>query len=227
MIHETQLPRFLDLVIWGHEHESIVGAQDNQEAGFYVIQPGSSLPTSLTELEAKPKHVFILEVKGDQFRTEFLPLKKLRPYVFDEVCIADADIARVDDTEAFNYLAAHVERILQRLGEPEELEKLPLVRLRVDVTGLPSTNALRNQVFGQKFIGRVANPEDMLILQRNKKRPERGRGGRPGAEGPRLLLPRRPPPRALPGAGLQRRGAGLRAAPRHPRDRQLRAVRAR
>ena len=39
-------------------------------------------------------------MKGDQFRTEFLPLKTLRPYVFDEVCIADADIARVDDTEA-------------------------------------------------------------------------------------------------------------------------------
>ena len=31
----------------------------------------------------------------------------------------------------------------------------------------------------KRFIGRVANPEDMLILQRNKKRPERGRGGGP------------------------------------------------
>ena len=34
-----------------------------------------------------------------------------------------ANDANVTGCEAFNYLAAHVERILQRLGEPEELEQ--------------------------------------------------------------------------------------------------------
>ena len=34
-----------------------------------------------------------------------------------------ANDANLNGCEAFNYLAAHVERILQRLGEPEELEQ--------------------------------------------------------------------------------------------------------
>ncbi len=41
--------------------------------------------------------------------------------------------------------------------------KLPLVRLRVDYTGFSTINAQR---FGQKFVGRVANPHDMLLFHK-------------------------------------------------------------
>ncbi len=41
--------------------------------------------------------------------------------------------------------------------------KLPLVRLRIDYTGFSTINAQR---FGQKFVGRVANPHDMLLFHK-------------------------------------------------------------
>ncbi len=41
--------------------------------------------------------------------------------------------------------------------------KLPLVRLRVDYTGFSTINVQR---FGQKFVGRVANPHDMLLFHK-------------------------------------------------------------
>ena len=40
---------------------------------------------------------------------------------------------------------------------------LPLVRLRVDYTGFSTINAQR---FGQRFVGRVANPHDLLLFQK-------------------------------------------------------------
>ncbi len=40
---------------------------------------------------------------------------------------------------------------------------LPLVRLRVDYTGFSTINAQR---FGQRFVGKVANPHDLLLFQK-------------------------------------------------------------
>ena len=62
-IPEKFLPGFLDLVIWGHEHEcridaeySVVGTDaDGEEQGVYISQPGSSIATSLSEGETKKK----------------------------------------------------------------------------------------------------------------------------------------------------------------------------
>jgi len=45
---------------------------------------------------------------------------------------------------------------------------LPLIRLKVDTTGVCATsNPIR---FGQEFQGRVANPRDLLVFTRAKKR---------------------------------------------------------
>ena len=43
------------MVIWGHEHECLIDPVYNAEQGFYVVQPGSSVATSLCEGEAEPK----------------------------------------------------------------------------------------------------------------------------------------------------------------------------
>ena len=60
------IPEFFDLVIWGHEHECLIEpeyvpvadeAPDGAEPGVYISQPGSSVATSLSEGEAKPKSV--------------------------------------------------------------------------------------------------------------------------------------------------------------------------
>ena len=44
-------------------------------------------------------------------------------------------------------------------ADPKKAPPLPLVRLRVDYTGFSTINSQR---FGQKFVGKVANPQDVL-----------------------------------------------------------------
>jgi double-strand break repair protein MRE11 len=39
-IAEEMLPNFLDLVIWGHEHECKITPEWNDRCQFYVCQPG-------------------------------------------------------------------------------------------------------------------------------------------------------------------------------------------
>lgn len=65
---ENYLPDFLDLVIWGHEHECRIDAEWNTARNFYVVQPGSSVATSLSEGEACEKAVALLEVRGKEFK---------------------------------------------------------------------------------------------------------------------------------------------------------------
>lgn len=56
-IPDKFLDNFLDLVIWGHEHECIIDPKNAEDPDlrFYISQPGSSVATSLCEGEAKPK----------------------------------------------------------------------------------------------------------------------------------------------------------------------------
>ena len=54
---ENFIQSFFDMVIWGHEHECLIDPVYNAEQGFYVVQPGSSVATSLCEGEAVPKYV--------------------------------------------------------------------------------------------------------------------------------------------------------------------------
>jgi double-strand break repair protein MRE11 len=52
-------------------------------------------------------------------------------------------------------------------GEEELPRMLPLVRLKVDTTGVSEmSNPIR---FGQEYQGRIANPRDLLLFHRSKK----------------------------------------------------------
>ena len=48
-------------VVWGHEHECLVEAQQSTEQPFHITQPGSTVPTSLIEerAPARPRTVGI------------------------------------------------------------------------------------------------------------------------------------------------------------------------
>lgn len=52
---ENFIQSFFDMVVWGHEHECKIDPIYNTEQGFYVIQPGSSVATSLSQGETVPK----------------------------------------------------------------------------------------------------------------------------------------------------------------------------
>lgn len=54
----------------------------------------------------------------------------------------------------------------RREQDREEDFPLPLIRIRVDHTGFPKLNIQR---FGAKFVGRVANPEDLLLHHKQRK----------------------------------------------------------
>ena len=48
------------------------------------MQPGSSVATALSEGESKKKHVFMLEVVDQNFRTIKQELQSVRPFAFDQ-----------------------------------------------------------------------------------------------------------------------------------------------
>ena len=54
-IPEQFLDNFIDLVIWGHEHECLIDPVWNGSQNFFISQPGSSIATSLSPGEAVPK----------------------------------------------------------------------------------------------------------------------------------------------------------------------------
>ena len=69
-VTDEMLRGFFDLVIWGHEHECIqepLMVQDGDRS-FDILQPGSSIVTSLSVEEAKPKHCCVLEVWKTQYK---------------------------------------------------------------------------------------------------------------------------------------------------------------
>lgn len=71
---ENFLPEFLDLVLWGHEHDCRIEPEWNSSQSFYVSQPGSSVATSLIAGESLPKSVGLLEIKGREFKVSHILL---------------------------------------------------------------------------------------------------------------------------------------------------------
>lgn len=199
-ISERYLPSWLDLVVWGHEHECLV--EPTEYGDFMVSQLGSSVVTSLIEGEAKQKQVMILEVKADldvpdgapMWRTIPVPLETCRPFKYKQIALIDFAKLSKDDgglgpdfvpetgvnaglgakgkkagpAKHEQWVTTVLERMVHELiaearapyeRRGEEVP-LPLIRLRVDYSGGFST--INGQRFGQKFVGKVANPNDLL-----------------------------------------------------------------
>jgi len=184
-IPEEILPKFLDVVYWAHEHECLIELEESLGANFYVTQPGSPIATSLGAADARPKYVGIMDIRGDQCRLHPVRLKKTRPFVWDEIVLDDnfeRDVEQ-DDIEKFlidrvniliqRGLKSHAEGPIRRNlkeGEAltkEELDRIPLIRLRVDHTHFERINANR---FGQLFVNKVANPEQIILCHKKSKR---------------------------------------------------------
>uniref|UniRef100_K3YKW0 Double-strand break repair protein n=1 Tax=Setaria italica TaxID=4555 RepID=K3YKW0_SETIT len=170
-ISELLLPRFLDLVIWGHEHECLIDPQEVPGMVFHVTQPGSSIATSLINAEAKPKHVLLLEIKGTQYRPTKIPLQSVRPFEYAEVVLEDqVDVDPTDEATIHVHLHQIVSNLIEKARESAatgSLPKLPLVRIKVDYSGFSTINSKQ---FGQNYVGKVANPQDILVFKKSGKR---------------------------------------------------------
>ncbi|KAL8739851.1 MAG: hypothetical protein Q9190_007386 [Brigantiaea leucoxantha] len=185
---ENFLPEFIDLVVWGHEHECLIKPRHNSEMGFHVMQPGSSVATSLMPGEAEPKHVAVLSITGRDFTVEPIKLKSVRPFIIKEIVLSDDKkakvIARKDNhrTELTRHLMDIVEELIKQANQEwqdaqdeDTIEEnaeppLPLVRLRVEYSAPDggSFDCENPQRFSNRFLGKVANVNDVIQFYRKK-----------------------------------------------------------
>ncbi|KAJ7704437.1 DNA repair exonuclease [Mycena rosella] len=190
----------VDLVIWGHEHDCRIVPEPVAGKQYYVSQPGSSVATSLADGEALEKHVALLQIQNKEFEMTPIPLRTVRPFVIESVVLSEIaeeeGLNLGDQMEITKFLKAKVNALIDQAaeqwnernaravedGEEELPSMLPLVRLKVDTTGVSEmSNPIR---FGQEFQGRLANPRDVLVFHRSKK--SAARGGKVAAEEPEL-----------------------------------------
>ncbi|KAK5059853.1 hypothetical protein LTR84_009736 [Exophiala bonariae] len=189
---ENFLPEFLDLVIWGHEHECIITPQLNTEMNFQVMQPGSSVATSLIPGEAVPKHVAIVTITGREMHSEPIRLKTVRPFVYKDIVLSSdkvaVKLAEKDNhrTKLTQHLIQMVEDMIEeakadwyeaqegRLEEGDEPPEcpLPLIRLRVETSSAEGSGKFdveNPQRFSNRFVDRVANTNDVIQFHVRKK----------------------------------------------------------
>uniref|UniRef100_A0A182YS68 Double-strand break repair protein n=1 Tax=Anopheles stephensi TaxID=30069 RepID=A0A182YS68_ANOST len=173
---ESSLPQFLDLIIWGHEHDCRIEPEENSAKKFYVSQPGSTVATSLSEGEAIQKCCGLLSIHKGLFRMDPIPLKSVRPFVFESVDLAtvqeelaldEGDVQQRVQDFATERIEAMIERAKTKITGYARQPKLPLIRLRLGLTEIEQQfNAIR---FGFRYHGRVANPQDMVIFKKKPK----------------------------------------------------------
>lgn len=174
-------------MVWGHEHECLIDPRYNPEMNFHVMQPGSSVATSLMPGEAVAKHVAIVNVTGKDFKVEPIRLKTVRPFVMKEIILSEEKeskkLAKKDNrTLLTQYLIGVVDGLIQQAKDEwleaqqegnydEEPEvPLPLIRLRVEYSAPDGGNfdCENPQRFSNRFVSKVANVNDVVQFYRKK-----------------------------------------------------------
>jgi double-strand break repair protein MRE11 len=174
-IAESFIPEFIDLVMWGHEHDCKIEAVQVADGRAYITQPGSSVATSLAEGEALTKKVGLLQVSGRDFSILPVELRTVRPFIFKHMILdaheVEGKISHAD--KAKTIVSAKIEEMIQtarQMGARDDW--LPLIRLIVKYQDERQVfNAIR---FGQGFANKVANPEDAVKFVSLQKKTRRG-----------------------------------------------------
>ncbi|BFZ62638.1 meiotic recombination [Saitoella coloradoensis] len=176
---ESFIQDFFDMVLWGHEHDCHIEPRLNTEQNFHVIQPGSSVATSLSAGESIPKHVGVLSIHKKSFSLKTIRLKSVRPFVIRDISLSDEKAIRPNTENKSAVTAFLIEQVEECIGEaieewreaqdPEDRDKtppLPLVRLRVDYAG--GYDVENPQRFSNRFVGKVANSGDVVLFHRKR-----------------------------------------------------------
>ncbi|XP_050544320.1 double-strand break repair protein MRE11 isoform X2 [Daktulosphaira vitifoliae] len=172
---EEVIPDFINLTIWGHEHESLINPVPNHSNKGYICQPGSTVATSMCEGEAGSKCVGLLTIKDKSFKMEELELKSIRQMHFETIKLSECENILANSEQVQSYIEEKIELILASLrnkhsGHPKQ-PLIPLIRLRVFYdNNLQFFNTHR---FGLKYHDRVANANDMIMLKMEKKNYEK------------------------------------------------------
>lgn len=175
---EESLPKFLDLAIWGHEHDCRINPEQNAKNGVYITQPGSSVATSLSEGEAEPKHCGLLLISQKNFKMIPIKLETVRPFIFETIDLEDYQ-EELDDAEGdlhekvYQFCVRKIQQMIEKSkeklsGNPKQ-PTIPLIRLRVIYN---DEEQLCNPIrLGQQFTKDIANSTDVVkfIKQVSKK----------------------------------------------------------
>lgn len=170
---EDKLPGFLDLVIWGHEHDCRIEPEPNPRTTVFFSQPGSSIATSLSEGESIEKHVGVLEIHKNNFKMVPVKLQTVRPFVFRSVNIEEhVERYRLNEgnvkDKIFKFYAKNIEEMIEeakkKINDNVKQPKEALIRLRIVYTN--EDFAINTTRFGQQFHNRVANPESILTFKK-------------------------------------------------------------
>ena len=190
-VHESMIPEWMDLVVWGHEHECQINVTESLVGTFRITQPGSSVATSLVNGESVRKQVGILDIRGHQFRLVPVPLTQVRSFAMSDTSLntqtrLDPDDPKIDN-KVNNYLTKEVKKLIQEAREKaralrqatenasnsDSFRKMQtqkyklknpeevLVRLKVEHSGFTTLN---NQRFGAQFVGQIVSYCSIFLL---------------------------------------------------------------
>ncbi|KAI3396515.1 hypothetical protein diail_12135 [Diaporthe ilicicola] len=186
---ENVLPDWMNFVVWGHEHECKIDPLQNPETGFHVLQPGSSVATSLIPAEAVQKQVALVSITGQKFTCEPIPLKTVRPFVTKSIVLQEMPAFKklqtvknnrekitkllIQEVDEMIEQANHDWLAVQDVPEDEIHDEdwpLPLIRLKVEYSATEGGNfdVENPQRFSNRFVGKVANINDVVSFYRKK-----------------------------------------------------------
>ncbi|XP_047355849.1 double-strand break repair protein MRE11 [Vespa velutina] len=177
-VPESKLPPFLNLVIWGHEHECRITPETVTGVPYFITQPGSSIATSLCQNESISKHVGLLYVNKLQFKIKKLKLNTVRPFVFDTLILynnPEIEEKRKTQPTSSNasIISEYVDKYIEHKLIPKAIGQLtghhkqpkePLIRLRLfynDEQDVFETTGL-----SQKYCDEVLNPMSMILFRK-------------------------------------------------------------
>ena len=166
-VHESMIPEFMDLVVWGHEHECRIVPDESAAGTFRITQPGSSVATSLSAGESLSKHVGLLDVRGSDFRLVAVPLSQVRSFVIKEVSLQaqkeleDKLDPRIDE-KITEFLAKQVEALIVSARDQAELmRRSSAIAAGIDLDEDENSDELLAVSHGLKY--RLEKPEQVLV----------------------------------------------------------------
>lgn len=198
IVHQNRVPRaeeylpedfidpFIDLVVYGHEHESLRLCHRN----FEVIQCGSTVRTSLSEGESHSKYIYILDFEATT-RIRRRQLGTVRPFIMDNIKILSGEPELIIKNkleqmfikakqlsvppifpmnESSGGIVINTESsggIIANTGIPVQSMMLPLIRLRVE---LGEDKAINKHCLNAFVENRVANDTDVLRILKKYSR---------------------------------------------------------
>lgn len=178
---DNVIPSFINLVIWGHEHDCRIRPEENAN-GVFISQPGSSVATSLSYGESIDKHIATLAIEQQRFQMHEIKLETVRPFVFETIDLtveiargsiqsvcAGSDLSKDIQKFASDKIEEMIKEAEKKLNVDNKLQpKEPLLRLRLDYSDEDCMfNAIR---FGQQYNKRVANPTDIILFKKHIQR---------------------------------------------------------